>query len=59
MAELHLANLRSWTDDAFARATFDAADLSRLESSLERIAGGEEAAAPVRNTACQIRARRA
>ena len=59
MAELHLANLCTWKDDAFARAAFDAGELVRLETSLERVARGEEAAGIVRNTACQIQARRA
>lgn len=59
MAELHLANLRTWRNDAFARETFDTEELSRLETSLERISRGEEPAEAVHNTACQIRARRA
>lgn len=59
MAELHLANLRTWRDDAFARAAFDAGELEHLDASLERIARGDEEAGIVRNTACQIQAKRA
>jgi trans-aconitate 2-methyltransferase len=47
MARLHLLNLRTWSQDAFAQSNYAAAELSDLDSSLERIASGEVSAAPV------------
>jgi trans-aconitate 2-methyltransferase len=47
MARLHLLNLRTWSRDAFAQANYAAAELSDLDSTLERIASGEVSAAPV------------
>lgn len=47
MARLHLMNLMTWQDDAFARQHFDAAELSELSAALERVARGEEASSPV------------
>ena len=36
MAELHLANLRTWRDDEYARRVFDSDEIAALETSLER-----------------------
>jgi trans-aconitate 2-methyltransferase len=47
MARLHLLNLRTWSQDAFAQANYAAAELSELDSSLERIASGEVGVGPV------------
>ena len=58
MAELHVANLRSWKEDEFAGKSFDARELETLERSLARIANGEDQAGAVRNAARQIIARR-
>ncbi len=58
MAELHLANVRTWRRDPFAQEAFDAAELDRLEAALEPIASGAQAEAVVLNTARQIIARR-
>jgi trans-aconitate 2-methyltransferase len=54
MAELHLANIRSWRRDKYASQSFDAGEMDLLESSLRRIASGKENARIVRNTARQI-----
>ncbi len=54
MAGLHLSNLQTWRHDDVARATFDPLELDRLETSLSRIASGEEAAGVVLNGARQI-----
>lgn len=54
MAELHVANLRTWREDAYARRSFDSQELDRLERVLERIAAGNEPAGNVRNTIRQI-----
>lgn len=58
MAELHLANLRTWRDDPHARAAFDAAELDRLEAAVARVASGAEPAEVV-NVTRQIVAERA
>jgi SAM-dependent methyltransferase len=58
MAELHLANLRTWRDDEYARQAFDSDELAVLETSLERIASGREDGGVVANAARQIVARR-
>jgi len=58
MAELHLANLRSWRDDEYARRAFAPSDTDSLEASLERIAGGIEDGGVVINAARQIVAQR-
>jgi len=57
MAELHLPNLRTWREDAYARRWFDTTELDELELILERIVAGEEPAGMVRNTVRQIVAR--
>jgi len=59
MAELHLANLRTWRDDEYAQQTFDSHDIAALEKSLERIASGLEHGGIVVNAARQIIAQRA
>lgn len=58
MAGLHLANLRTWRDDEYARRVFDAGEIAKLETSLERIAGQQEDAGVVVNAARQIIAQR-
>jgi len=58
MAELHLANLRTWRDDEYARRTFDSQEISTLETWLERIACGRENGGIVVNAARQIIAQR-
>jgi hypothetical protein len=54
MAELHLANIRSWRHDKYASQNFDAGEMDLLESSLIRIASGMENAGIVLNKARQI-----
>src|SRR5262249_47303214 len=54
MAALHLATLRTWRDDHFAQATFDRAELDRLDAALAAIVDGTDAAPPVENVARQI-----
>jgi hypothetical protein len=58
MAELHLANLRTWRDDEYARRTFDSAEITELEGAMERIASRREDGGVVVNGARQIVARR-
>ena len=58
MAELHLANLRTWRDDEYAQRAFDSREIAALEKSLERIAGGREDGGIVVNAARQIIAQR-
>lgn len=48
MAELHLRNLETWRDDAFARQSFDAVELDQVARALDAIASGAEPAEPVR-----------
>lgn len=59
MAELHLANVRTWRRDPFARKSFDPSELDHLDAALEAIASGARDAGMVLNTARQIIARRA
>jgi trans-aconitate 2-methyltransferase len=54
MAELHLANLRTWRNDPFARESFDPRELDALDTALDALASGRDAAPPVRNVARQI-----
>ena len=56
MSELHLANLRTWREQEYARRSFDSRDLDRLEIALERIASGAEDGGKVVNIARQIAA---
>jgi ubiquinone/menaquinone biosynthesis C-methylase UbiE len=54
MAELHLANLRTWRTDEYAKRSFDGGELDALERTLERIVTGEESAGMVSNTVRQV-----
>jgi hypothetical protein len=54
MAELHLANLRTWRQDEHARREFDRAELDGLELTLERIVSGAEPAGVVTNVVRQV-----
>jgi hypothetical protein len=54
MAEIHLANLRTWRHDEFARRSFDPAEIDLIEESLARIASGVENAGVVVNAARRI-----
>jgi trans-aconitate 2-methyltransferase len=47
MAELHVQNLQTWRNDAFAQRAFDAGELDELERRLLAISRGEERAEPV------------
>jgi len=58
MAELHLANLRTWRGDDYARRAFDGAELDELEAALEHIVSGEEPAGVVENVVRQVVAER-
>ena len=58
MAELHLANLRTWCQDKYASAAFDPNEIDSLEASLARIAQGVEKAGIVINAARQVIAKR-
>ena len=58
MAELHLANLRTWRDDEYARRAFDSGEIAALEASLEQIASRRDDGGVVVNAARQIIARR-
>jgi hypothetical protein len=57
MAELHLANIRTWRRDQYAAQFFDTGEMDLLQSSLGRIASGTENAGIVLNRARQIIAR--
>ena len=58
MAQLHLANLRTWRQDAYAAAAFGPNEIDALEVSLARIAQGAEKAGIVVNAARQVVAKR-
>jgi trans-aconitate 2-methyltransferase len=58
MAELPLANLRTWRHDEYARQSFDASEIDSLDASLARIVNGSESGGVVLNAARQIVARR-
>lgn len=58
MAELHLANLRTWRDDEYAQRAFDSDEIAALEISLGRIASRREDGGLVFNAARQIIAQR-
>jgi len=58
MAEVHLANLRTWREDEYAQRAFDSYEIAALETSLERIANGLEDGGIVVNAARQIIAQR-
>ena len=59
MAQLHLANLRTWGRNEFAAQAFGRVELDQLESQLNSIASGSVEAGMVYNTAKRIVARRA
>ncbi len=54
MAELHVANLRTWRHDEYASRSFDSKEVDSLETSLEHIAMGVENGGVVINVARQI-----
>jgi trans-aconitate 2-methyltransferase len=58
LAQLHLANLRTWRHDEFACRSFDLGEIDLIEGSLEKIASGVEDAGVVVNAARQIVAQR-
>jgi len=58
MAQIHLANLRTWRNDDYARQAFDAREIDSLEASLSEIAASPNAGTVI-NAARQIIARRA
>ena len=58
MAELHLANLRTWRDDEYARRAFDSDEIAALETLLGRIASRRQDGGVVVNAARQIIAQR-
>lgn len=58
MAELHLANLRTWRQDEYASRSFDLNEIDSLGASLERIAKGVDDGGVVINVARQIIAQR-
>jgi len=58
MAELHVANLRTWRHNEYASSAFDPSEINSLELSLERIARGAEDGGIVVNVARQIIAKR-
>jgi trans-aconitate 2-methyltransferase len=58
LAELHLANLRTWRRDEFASRSFEPREIDSIEGSLERIVSGTEDAGLVTNAARQIIAQR-
>lgn len=47
MARLHLFNLRTWSNDAFAQANYAADELATLAGELEQIANGQTPSPPV------------
>ena len=58
MAEIHLANLRTWRQDEYASRSFDPTEIDSLEVSLARIVSGQENAGVIINVARQIIAKR-
>lgn len=54
MAELHVANLRTWRNDPYARDHFDPHELNDLDAALDALATGRDTAPPVENLARQI-----
>jgi trans-aconitate 2-methyltransferase len=58
MAQLHVANLRTWGGNDFAVQAFDRCELDQLESELGSIASGSKEAGVVYNTAKRIIAQR-
>jgi trans-aconitate 2-methyltransferase len=58
MAQLHVANLRTWGGNDFAVQTFEKCEMDQLERDLGSIASGSRVADAVHNTARRIIARR-
>lgn len=58
MAQLHVANLRTWGGNDFAAQAFDRSEIDQLEGELSSIASGCTEAGVVYNTAKRIIARR-
>jgi ubiquinone/menaquinone biosynthesis C-methylase UbiE len=58
MAQLHLANIRSWGESDFAVAAFDRGELDQLEHDLALIASGSQTAGAVHNATRRVIARR-
>ena len=58
MAQLHVANLRTWGRNNFATQAFDRQEMDQLERQLSLIASGDIDAGMVYNTARRIIARR-
>jgi trans-aconitate 2-methyltransferase len=58
MAEIHLANLRTWRHDEFASRYFDSREIDSMEASMDRMARGVESGGVVVNAARQIIAQR-
>ncbi len=58
MAEIHLANLRTWRHDEFASQYFESIEIDSMEASMDRIARGVETGGVVVNAARQIIAQR-
>ena len=54
MAELHLANIRTWKHDKVASELFNPAEIRELENALEKLASGSESSGNVLNRARQI-----
>ena len=54
MAELHLANIRTWRHDRFASELFDTAEIRELENALEKLASRPQSSGNVSNRARQI-----
>ena len=58
MAQLHIANLRTWGSNDFAVQAFDRGEMDELDSELESIASEGKEAGLIENTAKQIIAQR-
>ena len=58
MAQLHVANLRTWGGNDFAVQAFDRCEMDQLERELGSIASGSKEAGVVYNTAKRIIAQR-
>lgn len=58
MAQLHVANLRTWGGNDFAMQTFSRSEIDQLERELDSIASGSKEAGVVYNTAKRMIAQR-
>ena len=54
MAKLHAMNIRTWGRDRLVQASFDLAEVARIQASLDRIAAGAQPAHPVSNALRQL-----